>query len=99
MKLLHYGFLLVGAALGLAACSEDNPWMNSDGEGGILPLVNADSHVKDAIPTRATAMTPDVQEFGLKLTRSTCSGVTPRATACREASAPKRCATPAKVKW
>ncbi len=70
MKLLHYGFLLVGAALGLAACSEDNPWMNSDGEGGILPLVNADSHVKDAIPTRATAMTPDVQEFGLKLTKA-----------------------------
>lgn len=70
MKLLHYGFLLVGAALGLAACSEDNPWMNSDGEGGILPLVNADSHVKDAIPTRATAMTPDIQEFGLKLTKA-----------------------------
>lgn len=70
MKRLHYGFLLVGAALGLAACSEDNPWMNSDGEGGILPLVNADSHVKDAIPTRATAMTPDVQEFGLKLTKA-----------------------------
>lgn len=70
MKLLHYGFLLVGAALALAACSEDNPWMNSDGEGGILPLVNADSHVKDAIPTRATAMTPDVQEFGLKLTKA-----------------------------
>lgn len=62
--------LCVALLTGLTACNDDNPWQYSEGEGGIIAKVTADANVRDAIPTRAQALAPDVSEFGLKLTKN-----------------------------
>ena len=54
----------------LSACNDDNPWQYSEGEGGIAPSVTADGYVRDAIPTRSQALTPEINSFGLRLTRN-----------------------------
>lgn len=71
MKLSYYGFILAIPLFALTACSaDDNPWLNSGESGGILPIVNTDNYVKDAIPTRAGAYTPAVEDFSLKLVKA-----------------------------
>lgn len=70
MKRIYYGFICSALMLTAASCNDDNPWQYSEGEGGIAPQVSTDSHVRDAIPTRAQAMAPDASQFGLKLSKT-----------------------------
>jgi len=64
---------LATTALILASCSDDNPWMYADGEGGIRPALKADATVKDVVPsTRAEDVltAPDVTQFQIGLKSS-----------------------------
>lgn len=72
MKFCKQAILLSVAALGLGACSDENPWGLQQGEGGISLKLSASADVKDAIPVlRSGAPTleaPDVANFGVSLT-------------------------------
>lgn len=50
MKIFKEAFLLMLVGLGVGACSEDNPWAGSKGQGGINLHLSTSSDVKDAIP-------------------------------------------------
>lgn len=72
MKFCKQAILLSVVALGLGACSDENPWGLQQGEGGISLKLSASADVKDAIPVlRSGAPTleaPDVANFGVSLT-------------------------------
>lgn len=70
MKLIKYAFMSSALLMSLTACNDDNPWQYSSEEGGIVPRVNTDCKVSDAIPTRATAFAPETGEFGLRLSKT-----------------------------
>lgn len=50
MKISNQAILLSLLALGLGACSEDNPWGSQRGKGSIDLKLSASADVKDAIP-------------------------------------------------
>lgn len=70
MKLTKYAYIAAVLLPALTACNDDNPWQNSDSEGGLAVHVKANADVKDALPTRAAALAPDVDQFGIKLTKN-----------------------------
>lgn len=71
MKILKEAILLSLVALGLGACSEDNPWVGSRGKGGIDLKLSANADVQDALPVvRSGApelVAPDVSAFAVEL--------------------------------
>lgn len=71
MKIRNQLFLLSLAALGLGACSEDNPWASGRGEGKIDLQLSASADIKDALPiVRAGApdlIAPDASDFAISL--------------------------------
>lgn len=72
MKLLKFGTLISASLLTLIGCSDENPWVDSQGEGRILPRVIADNTVKDVVAiSRAEEQieTPEVSEFAVKLSK------------------------------
>lgn len=70
-NLLLKGAFFVYLAL-LGACSDDNPWRYADGEGGIAPTVSTSAEINKSTAVRAesTVTAPDVEQFGLTLTKS-----------------------------
>ncbi|MBD5385032.1 DUF4493 domain-containing protein [bacterium] len=72
MKIFREALLLSLAALALGSCSEDNPWANGRGKGGIDLKLSASADVQDALPmVRSGAPelnAPDVADFGIRLT-------------------------------
>ena len=73
MKLLKFGALLATSVLVMTGCSDENPIVGSNGEGGISPIVIADGTVEEVVPiTRAEEqiIVPDANEFGLRLTKT-----------------------------
>lgn len=71
MKIRNQAILLSLVALGLGACSEDNPWASQRGKGGIDLKLSASADVKDAIPlVRSGApelVAPDAANFAIEL--------------------------------
>lgn len=66
------GVLGASLILGLASCSEDNPWMGDNGKGAIKLNLSADGSFKDELPqTRADGSEyfdlPDVEDFYIHL--------------------------------
>lgn len=58
------------ATLLLTGCSDENPWVGSEGVGALKLRLQADANVADAVPkTRASESltTPDVSEFAIRL--------------------------------
>ena len=73
MKLLKFGALFATSVLVMTGCSDENPIVGSNGEGGISPIVIADGTVEEVVPiTRAEEqiIVPDANEFGLRLTKT-----------------------------
>lgn len=56
----------------LTACTDYNPWRFSEGEGGISPTVKTTTELKKSMTVRSesTLDAPDVDRFGLTLTKS-----------------------------
>lgn len=71
MKISNQAILLSLLALGLGACSEDNPWGTQRGKGGIDLKLSASADVKDAIPVLRSGapelMAPDAADFAISL--------------------------------
>ena len=71
MKISNQAILLSLVALGLGACSEDNPWANQRGKGGIDLTLSASADVKDAIPVVRSGVpelvAPDAADFAISL--------------------------------
>lgn len=71
MKIRNQAILLSLVALGLGACSEDNPWALDRGKGKIDLQLSANADVKDALPiVRSGApelSAPDVANFAIEL--------------------------------
>lgn len=65
-----WGFFVCLALL--SACTDDNPWRFQDGEGGISPTVTTSVEVKKSVAVRSEGSVdaPDVDQFGLTLTKS-----------------------------
>ncbi|MBD5270067.1 MAG: DUF4493 domain-containing protein [Bacteroides sp.] len=73
MKHLTYGLLFAALGLGLSACSDDNPWIGSEGEGSLRLSLSTSADVIDAIPvTRASEVisAPDVKDFSILLEKN-----------------------------
>lgn len=76
MKYLAYGCLMVALGMGLAGCSEDNPWTDSAAQGTLRLNLSASADVVDAVPaTRASGDTesisaPDPAEFKIQLEKN-----------------------------
>lgn len=65
-----YGVLAAALLLGMASCSDDNPWLDlGEGQGAIKLSLTADGNITDAVPhTRALAFeAPDPSEFTIRL--------------------------------
>lgn len=71
MKIRNQAILLSLVALGLGACSEDNPWASQRGKGGIDLKLSASADVKDAIPLVRSGVpelaAPDAANFAIEL--------------------------------
>jgi len=71
MKISNQAILLSLLALGLGACSEDNPWGSQRGKGSIDLKLSASADVKDAIPVLRSGapelMAPDAADFAISL--------------------------------
>lgn len=71
MKITKQAILLSALALGLGACSDENPWGYSDGEGGISLKLQTSTDVKDAIPVLRSGVetleAPDASDFAVSL--------------------------------
>lgn len=70
-KLLRKGAVLFCLAL-LGACADENPWRFSDGEGGIAPTVATSTEIRKSVAVRSETNldAPDVENFGLTLTKT-----------------------------
>lgn len=74
MNKFRLGIAAAALAVGFAACNDENPWVEGNGEGRISPRVAADATVKDVRPrTRADGF-PVPQPSDLKLTLSKADG-------------------------
>ena len=73
MKLMQYSLYAAVFVLALSSCNDENPWLGNDIEGGLQISVKADADVTDALPTRATALAPDVNDFMVRLTSADAS--------------------------
>ena len=71
MKVSNQMLLLSLACLGFAACSEDNPWRGSEGEGGISLKLQTSVDVRDAVPLLRSGApqleAPDAADFSVSL--------------------------------
>lgn len=70
MKLCNQMLLMGLIAMGLGACSDENPWIGSEGQGGISLQLSSSADVKDALPlVRAVPglEAPDAELFAIKL--------------------------------
>ncbi|MDE6811846.1 MAG: DUF4493 domain-containing protein [Muribaculaceae bacterium] len=71
MKIFKEAILLSLLAIGLGACSEDNPWAGGRGKGGIDLKLSASADVEDAIPVVRSGApeleAPDVADFAVEL--------------------------------
>lgn len=70
-----YGVLAVTFLLGMASCSDDNPWLDlPDGQGAISLSLAADGSVRKSAPTRAEGSyslpVPDLSDFNIHLVKS-----------------------------
>lgn len=71
MKHGLYALVLLGIAMGLTACNDDNPWASVAGTGGIRLHVTTDNQVTDARPTRAGDLTaPAAEDFSIRLDKT-----------------------------
>lgn len=73
MNYRHHAFLFLAVGLGLVACSEDNPWLGPDGEGGINLSLSTDGTVKRANPhVRSTELftVPAADDFSIRLEKT-----------------------------
>lgn len=59
-------------ALGFSACTDDNPWAGTAGNGGIRLSLATDGNVLQATPTRATEMLtpPEINDFSVMLEKA-----------------------------
>lgn len=72
------GVLLATLLLGLASCSEENPWMGEAGRGAIKLSVAADANVKESVPvTRASgsyviheSLLPSASDFDIHILKA-----------------------------
>ncbi|MCM1291562.1 MAG: DUF4493 domain-containing protein [Prevotella sp.] len=65
--------IMATTSLLLVGCSDENPWIGQQGEGGLKLRLSANSNVTDAVPeTRAsqTLETPDVSQFAIRLVKT-----------------------------
>jgi hypothetical protein len=74
LNLTQKGLILFSLAL-LGACSDENPWMSGNGEGGINPSLNVNGNVESSAPkyqktATGTIDAPEVSDFSLTLTKS-----------------------------
>ncbi len=71
-NLITHGAILTSLSL-MMACSEENPWVNGNGEGGIAPKLTASSEVKSSVAVRAASGeidVPETSQFSLSLSKS-----------------------------
>ncbi len=71
VELMRKGAILFCLTL-LGACADENPWRFSDGEGGISPTVKTSADIKKSVAVRSetTLEAPDVDKFGLTLSKT-----------------------------
>lgn len=80
MKKKTYGAIAAALVLGLTSCSDDNPWMGSEGCGTIRLSLSADGSLNASTPkTRADGQdfftVPEATDFSIRLEHSTTGKV------------------------